>query len=261
MMRSLFTAAGGMAAMQLHVDVTANNLSNVNTWGYKRARIDFQDLLSQTLRGPGALSSGGQMIPTGLTVGLGVRPAATVRDFSQGMFVETGLPTDVVIEGQGFYQILLPDGTTAYSRDGSFKLDANGQLVTADGNYLQPQITIPANTIQTTIDSSGTVTVTLPGNVQQNVGQFELARFVNPAGLLSVGKNLFLETPASGPPITGTPGTDGMGTITQGYLEGSNVQVVSEMVNLIIGQRAFESNSNTIRTSDDMLGTATALRR
>jgi len=261
MMRSLFTAAGGMAAMQLHVDVTANNLSNVNTWGYKRARIDFQDLLSQTLRGPGALSAGGQMIPTGLTVGLGVRPAATVRDFAQGMFVETGLPTDVVIEGQGFYQILLPDGTTAYSRDGSFKLDANGQLVTSDGNYLQPQITIPANTIQTTIDASGTVTVTLPGNVQQNVGQFELARFVNPAGLLSMGKNLFLETPASGPPITGTPGTDGMGTITQGYLEGSNVQVVSEMVNLIIGQRAFESNSNTIRTSDDMLGTATALRR
>jgi len=261
MMRSLFTSAGGMHSMQFHVDVTANNLANVNTSGFKRVRVDFQDLISQTLRGPGALSAGGQMLPTGLSVGLGVRPAATVRNFAQGMFVETGMPFDAVIEGEGFFQILTPDGTTAFSRDGSFKLDANGQLVTSDGYFLQPQITIPPNAITTTIDGSGTVTVILPGNIQQNVGQLELARFVNPAGLQSVGKNLFQETPASGPPVVNTPGVDGIGTISQGYLEGSNVQVVTEMVNLIIGQRAFESNANVIQTSDDMLATATALRR
>jgi flagellar basal-body rod protein FlgG len=261
MMRALYSAAGGMIAQQFHVDVTANNLANVNTWGFKKVRVDFQDLLSQVRRGPGALSAGGQMIPTGVYVGLGVKPAATVRDNQQGMFVQTDDPANMVIEGDGFFNVLMPDGTTAYTRDGSFKVDANGAMVTSDGYFVQPQITIPPNTNWYTIDGSGTVTATLPGNVQQNLGQIELTRFINPAGLLSVGKNLLLETPASGPAIDGTPGVDGFGTIAQGYLEGSNVQVVQEMVDLIVAQRAFESNSNAIKTSDDMLAIATSLRR
>jgi len=261
MMRALYSAAGGMLAQQLNVDVTSHNLSNVNTWGFKRYRVDFQDLMSQTLRAPGALSAAGTMVPTGLTVGLGVKPAATVRNYAQGMFVETGQPTDALIEGEGFFQITMPDGTIGYSRDGAFKMDANGTLVTSDGYFLEPQITVPPNTIQLTIDASGSVTALLAGNVQQSLGQIELARFVNPPGLLGMGKNLFVQTEASGAPITGVPGEEGFGTIAQGYLEGSNVQVVQEMVNLIVAQRAFESNANAIKTSDDMLAIATSLRR
>lgn len=226
MMRALYSGAGGMIAQQLNTDVTAHNLANVNTTGFKKYRVDFQDLMAQTIRGPGALSAGGQMVPTGLVVGLGVKPAATVRDYAQGMFVETGIPTDILIEGEGFFQVLVPDGTVAYQRDGAFKLDADGSMVTSDGYYLEPQISIPPNTLQLTIDGSGTVTAMLPGNIQQNIGQIETVRFINPPGLQGMGKNLYYETPASGPPITGTPGLEGFGTIAQGYIEGSNVQVV-----------------------------------
>ncbi len=261
MMRALWSAASGMVAQQLNVDTIANNLANVNTAGFKRFRVDFQDLLYQTIRVPGAPAAEGVMIPTGLQVGLGVRPAATTRIFSQGTFQHTGNPLDLVIEGEGFFQVLLPDGSKAYTRAGSFKLDSDGNIVTADGYPLEPPISIPADAIDISVGADGSVAVTLAGQSEpQTIGKIELARFPNPAGLSSIGHNLFAETAASGQPTTGTPGMNGLGTIGQGVLELSNVVVVEEMVNMIIAQRAYEANAQAIKISDEMLHMANTAR-
>lgn len=262
MMRALFTSGAGMQAQQLNVDVISNNLANVNTTGYKKTRIDFQDLLYQTLRAAGSQVAEGIESPTGLHVGLGVKPGSTQRIFTQGDFQRTDNPLDLVVEGEGFFQVTQPDGSVAYTRDGTFRRDATGRVVTADGFPISPEITIPQDAIAISVGQDGTVSVTVQGNpTPQVAGTITLARFVNPAGLFSRGKNLFVETSASGPPIINTPGVGGTGTINQGFLENSNVQVVDEIVKLIIAQRAFEFNSKAVTTSDDMLGAAAALRR
>jgi len=262
MMRALYTAATGMVAQQLNVDVVANNIANVNTTGFKKSRVDFQDLLYQVERLVGAQAAGGSQVPTGTEVGLGVRPGAIQKVFEQGEFQQTGNPLDLVIEGDGFFQILLPDGRTAYTRDGTFKRDSTGRVVTSDGFPLQPDIVVPANATEISVSTDGTVSVLLAGQAQpQQVGTITLARFINPAGLSAVGRNAYVETAASGPPITGVAGQEGLGTIGQGFLEISNVDVVQEMVALIIAQRAYEANSRGIQTADEMLGVANALRR
>jgi flagellar basal-body rod protein FlgG len=262
MIRSLFTAATGMQAQSLNVDVISNNLANVNTVGYKRGRADFQDLLYQTIKAPGAPSAEGVQVPTGLQVGLGVKPVAVQKLFTQGDFINTGNSLDVVIEGDGFFQITRPDGTLAYSRAGAFKLDKDGRIVTSDGYPIEPAITIPSDTTSITIGSDGKVTVLQAGTTTPTeIGTIETARFVNPGGLLAIGKNLFLLTDASGEAIVGTPGTEGRGTLSQGFLEMSNVNVVEELANLIIAQRAFEINSRAVQASDEMLQTTSALRR
>jgi len=264
MMRALWTSASGMIAQQLNVDTVANNLANVNTNGFRRVRADFADLFYQIGRNPGATVTATQRLPTGVQIGVGVRPMATTRDFyTLGNIQETGQPFDVAIMGQGFYVIQLPDGRQAYTRDGSFHLTANSELVSGDGLFTVPQIVFPANMDQNlvTIGPDGQVTVTDPQGAIQQVGQVQLARFVNPEGLRAVGGNLFVETEASGQPITGIPGQDGLGELQQRFLENSNVQVVTEMVGLIIGQRAYEANSNGIQTADSMLNTAVTLRR
>jgi flagellar basal-body rod protein FlgG len=263
-MRALFTSASGMIAQQLHVDVTANNLANVNTNGFRRMRADFADLFYQIGRNPGATVTATQRVPTGVQVGVGVRPMATTRDFyTLGNVEETGLPLDVAIMGQGFFTIQLPDGREAYTRDGSLHLTANGELVSGDGLFTVPQIVFPANIDPNLISvgPDGQVQVTDPTGAAQQVGQLQLTRFVNPEGLRAIGGNLFVETDASGQPITGIPGQDGLGELQQRFLENSNVQVVTEMVNLIVGQRAYEANSNGIQTADTMLATANQVRR
>ena len=262
MMRSLHTAASGMAGQQFNIDTIANNLANVNTTGFKKSRADFQDLLYQSVRFAGTPVTAGAQIPTGIQIGHGVRTVATQKIFSQGMFKQTDNPLDIVIEGEGFFQVLMPDGTIAYTRDGAFKKDANGRLVTSDGFFLEPEILIPEDAVQIAIGTDGTVSVTVSGDSEpQTVGQIELARFVNPAGLLSAGRNLYFATAASGPPLVGTAGLDGFGNLAQGFLEMSNVQVVEEMVAMITSQRAYEVNSRAIQASDDMLQTANNLRR
>jgi flagellar basal-body rod protein FlgG len=264
MMRALFTSASGMVAQQLHVDVTANNLANVNTNGYKRMRADFADLFYQIGRNPGATVTGSQRGPTGVQVGVGVRSMATSRDmYTQGNTEETGEPLDVAILGQGFFVIQRADGTNAYTRDGSFHLTSNSELVTGDGLYTVPQIVFPANIDQDdiTVGSDGQVTVTDSTGAIQDVGQIQLAHFTNPEGLRALGGNLYSETDASGQAITGIPGEDGLGELEQRFLENSNVQVVTEMVGLIVGQRAYEANSNGIQTADSMLSTANQVRR
>jgi len=261
-MRSLHTAASGMAGQQFNIDTIANNLANVNTTGFKKSRADFQDLLYQSVRFAGTPVTAGAQIPTGIQIGHGVRTVATQKIFSQGMFKQTDNPLDIVIEGEGFFQVLMPDGTIAYTRDGAFKKDANGRLVTSDGFFLEPEILIPEDAVQIAIGTDGTVSVTVSGDSEpQTVGQIELARFVNPAGLLSAGRNLYFATAASGPPLVGTAGLDGFGNLAQGFLEMSNVQVVEEMVAMITSQRAYEVNSRAIQASDDMLQTANNLRR
>ncbi|MCS6862045.1 MAG: flagellar basal-body rod protein FlgG [Abditibacteriales bacterium] len=261
MMRALFSAATGMTAQQTNVDVIANNLANLNTVGFKRTRADFADLLYQTLRAPGTTTIQGQQSPTGIQVGMGTRLAATTRMWTQGEFQQTGDPFSLAIEGDGFFQINTPDGIV-YTRDGTFKLDATGKLVTSDGFALEPAITIPQNALNVSIGTDGTVTFILPGQTEaQQAGQITLAKFINPAGLQSIGNNMFRATTASGNAITGTPGVDGMGTVRQGFVESSNVKVVEELVNLIIAQRAYEVNSKAIQTSDEMLQTANSLRR
>jgi flagellar basal-body rod protein FlgG len=256
MIRAMYSAASGLEAQQLNIDVIANNLANVNTAGFKESRAEFQDLLYQNVRASGAASSTSTDLPVGLQVGLGSRPVATSRLFSQGDFRQTGNPLDLVIEGQGFFQVRLPTNEIAYTRAGSFHLNRDGSLVTADGNLLDPQITIPSDALTITVGSDGTVSVTQPSQAQaQQVGTIQLSIFQNPAGLNSIGKNLFLPTTSSGEPITGTPGENGIGTIDQGFLEQSNVSVVQEMVNMIIGQRAYETNSKVVKTADDMLQT------
>jgi flagellar basal-body rod protein FlgG len=254
MIRSLWIAKTGLDAQQTQLDVISNNLANVGTAGFKRARAVFEDLLYQTLRQPGAQSSQQTQLPTGLTVGTGVKPVATEKVFTQGNLQQTGNNLDVAINGAGFFQVQLPDGTTAYTRDGSFHLDANGQLVTSSGYQLQPAITIPANALAITVARDGTVTVTQAGQANPTqVGTLQLANFINAAGLQPQGENLYIETASSGTPTTNTPGTNGLGTLSQGYVETSNVNVVEELVNMIQTQRAYEINSKAVQTSDQML--------
>ena len=262
MIRSLWSAATGMQAQTLNIDVISNNLANVSTSGFKKSRADFQDLLYQTLRSPGVSSSADTQVPTGIQVGHGVRPAATQKMFTQGEFQTTENELDMAIEGDGFFQILQPNGETAYTRAGSFKIDSDGRVVTSDGFPMEPEITIPTDAVSLSIGTDGTVSVLLANETQgTEIGEIELADFTNPAGLKSIGRNLYLPTASSGDATAGTPGEDGYGTIAQGYLELSNVSVVDEMVNMIVAQRAYETNSKTIQASDEMLQTATNLRR
>ena len=254
MIRSLWISKTGLDAQQTQMDVIANNLANVSTTGFKRSRAVFEDLLYQTMRQPGAQSSQQTQLPTGLQVGTGVRPVATERIFTQGNLQQTSNDKDVAIQGAGFFQVLLPDGTTAYTRDGSFQVDNQGQLVTSSGFVVQPAITIPADAQSLTIGRDGTVSVTQPGSsTPTQIGTLQLATFVNPAGLESKGENLYVETASSGSPGTNTPGSNGAGSLLQGYVETSNVNVVEELVNMIQTQRAYEINSKAITTSDQML--------
>jgi flagellar basal-body rod protein FlgG len=254
MIRSLWISKTGLESQQLQMDVVANNLANVSTNGFKRGRAVFEDLLYQTLRQPGAQSSQQTQLPTGLQIGTGARPVATERLFTQGNLQQTGNDRDVAIQGNGFFQVLLPDGTTAYTRDGSFQSDSQGQLVTASGFPVQPTITVPPNALSLTIGKDGTVSVRVPGSAAPvQVGTMQLASFVNPAGLQAMGENLYLQTASSGTPATNAPGTNGTGLLNQGYVETSNVNVVEELVNMIQTQRAYEINSKAIQTSDQML--------
>lgn len=262
MLRSLFTAATGMIAQQTQVDVTSHNIANVNTMGYKKNRAEFADLMYQVMSYAGTPTSTTTTHPTGIEVGLGVRPQAITKIHSQGYFKETGNNLDMVIAGNGFFQVQMPDGTTAYTRNGAWKLDSDGNIVNDDGLQLVPNITIPADATQISIGIDGTVSVLQPGAQEmQQVGQIEIVNFINPAGLHSSGDNLFLETGASGAPIIGIAGQDGLGQIKQGFVEMSNVQLVEEMTELITGQRAYEANSKAITTSDSMLQTTNELKR
>lgn len=262
MQRSLFIAATGMEAQRLNIDVISNNLANVNTNGFKKSRADFQELLYQGIKTPGAASAEGTEVPTGIQVGLGVKPAAVQKMFLQGDFASTGNSLDLVIEGKGFFQVSMPDGEIAYSRAGAFKIDSSGNIVNSDGYAMEPAITIPADTQEITIASDGTVSVLQAGSTTPtDVGQIELAQFINPAGLNAIGKNLFLPTGSSGDATTGSPGSDGLGTINQGFLELSNVNIVEEMVNMIVSQRAYEINSKVVQSSDDMLQMANNIKR
>jgi flagellar basal-body rod protein FlgG len=254
MIRSLWIAKTGMDATQTQLDVVSNNLANASTNGYKSQRAQFEDLLYQTEREPGANSTQQTSLPTGLQIGTGVRTVATPRIFTQGSLNQTGNSFDLAINGQGFFQVQMPDGTTGYTRDGSFHTDATGALVDSSGFALQPPITIPPTAQTVTIGQDGTVTASLPGTATpKNIGSIQLANFINPPGLDALGQNLFAETAASGTPSTSAPGTTGMGTVQQGYVETSNVNVVTELVNMIQAQRAYELNSKAVTTSDQML--------
>jgi flagellar basal-body rod protein FlgG len=262
MQRSLYIAATGMEAQRLNIDVISNNLANVNTTGFKKSRADFQELLYQGLKSAGASSAEGAELPTGIQVGLGVKPAAVQKMFQQGDFVSTGNSLDLVIEGNGFFQITKPDGEVAYTRSGSFKTDSEGRVVNSDGYPLEPAITIPSDTLQITVTQDGTVSVMQAGSTTPvQIGQIELAQFINPGGLNALGKNLFTPTGASGEATAGNAGSDGLGTINQGFLEMSNVNIVEEMVNMIISQRAYELNSRVVQTSDEMLQMANSIKR
>lgn len=254
MIRALYSAASGMTAQQMNVDNIAHNLANANTAGFKARRAQFQDLLYQNLVQPGASASQQTVVPTGLQLGLGTRASSNEILFTQGDFSSTGNPLDVVIQGHGFFQIRRATGEIAYTRAGMFQLNRDGVLVTSDGDFLEPQVTIPQAAQSITIASDGTVSFTMPGQPQAQVaGQIQLANFQNPAGLNSIGKNLFMPTDASGDPILGTPGgQEGLGTLLQGYIEQSNVSVVEEFVNLIVSQRAYEANSKVIKAADEM---------
>lgn len=254
MIRSLWTAKTGMEAQQLQLDTISHNLANVATNGFKRSHAIFEDLIYQNMRQSGANSTEQTQLPTGLQVGLGVRPVATSRIYSQGNLQQTTNNLDLAIKGNGFFQVQQPDGTTAYTRDGSFQLDANGQIVTNNGYTLLPGITIPANAQSVTIGNDGTVSVLVPGNVApQTVGQVQLANFINPAGLDPKGQNLFMETASSGTANAGAPNANGLGALQQGFVETSNVNVVEELVSMIQTQRAYELNSKAVKTSDEML--------
>lgn len=253
MLRALHTAATGMHAQQVNIDTIANNIANVNTTGYKQARAEFQDLLYQDIRPAGTSSSSTTEYPTGIQVGLGTALVATARDYSQGDFRQTGNQLDLVISGKGFFQVQIPSGEIAYTRDGSFHQNADGTIVTADGHPLEPQITVPSDALELTIGQDGTVTTTNELGETQTIGAIQLAQFQNPAGLAGRGQNLLSSTTASGDPLTGAPGEVGLGMIRQGLLEQSNVNVVEEMVNMIVAQRAYEVNSRALRVADDML--------
>jgi flagellar basal-body rod protein FlgG len=251
-----------MEAQTLNIDVISNNLANVNTAGFKRSRADFQDLLYQTLRAPGSSSSTGTEVPTGIQLGQGVRPVAVQKLFLQGDYQQTQNELDMAIEGDGFFQVMQPNGEVSYTRSGAFKLDSQGRVVTSDGYTLDPELTVPIDATGVYIGTDGTVSVMQPGNTDASeIGTIQLARFPNPAGLQSIGRNLLLPTTASGAAVTGTGGEDGFGTIAQGFLEMSNVSVVEEMVNMIVAQRAYEINSKAIQTSDEMLQLANNVKR
>jgi flagellar basal-body rod protein FlgG len=260
MMRSLWISKTGMEAQQTQLDTISNNLANASTNGYKRSHAVFEDLMYQNLRQSGANSTDQTTAPTGLQVGLGTRAVATSRSFSQGNLQQSSNPLDVAISGQGFFELQMPDGTTGYTRDGSFQVNATGQLVTNNGYSVQPGITIPANATSVTIGSDGTVSVVLPTQATpQTVGKLQVASFINPAGLDPKGQNIYAETAASGTPNPGTPGQNGLGQLQQGFVETSNVNVVEELVGMIQTQRAYELNSKAIKTSDDMLARLTQL--
>lgn len=262
MIRALWTAASGMQAQQKNIDVVANNLANVNTTGFKRSRADFQDLMYQNLKSTGSPATNATQVPTGIQIGLGTRLAAVTKIFAPGDFSQTGNELDIAIEGDGFFQIQQPDGTTGYSRAGAFKRDSQGRVVTTDGNPLLPEIVIPNNATKINIGSDGTVSVQQAGqNAPTTVGSIQLAAFSNPAGLSAQGKNIYLPSDASGTATTGTPGQNGLGQVAQGLLEMSNVNVAEEMVNMIVGQRAYEINSKAVQASDEMLQTANNMRR
>ncbi len=261
-MKALNIAATGMKAQQHNVEVVSNNLANMNTTGFMRRRCEFHDLLYQNLRRPGSTSADdGSVVPTGVQLGLGVRLAAVYRIHTQGNLAATDNTFDLAIQGEGFFRIQLPDGETAYSRDGTFQLNADGEIVTHDGYRVLPGITVPDDAIDVTVNQSGEVLVKVSGQVElQNVGQLETATFPNPAGLQAIGGNLLLETPASGAPTTGTPQSPGFGAVLQGFLETSNVNAVEEITNLISAQRAYEMNSKVIQAADEMLGAVAAMR-
>jgi flagellar basal-body rod protein FlgG len=261
-MRALNIAATGMLAQQLNVEVISNNIANMNTTAYKRQRAEFQDLLYQDERQVGSTSSdNGSIVPSGIQLGLGVRTAAVYRMSGQGQLVSTENSLDLAVQGKGYFQVELPSGQTAYTRAGSFQLSPQGQIVTPDGYTVLPGITIPNDAVDVTVNSSGQVLVSLSGQVtQQNVGQLEIATFPNEVGLQAIGDNLYTETAASGSATTGTPGSAGYGTVLQGFLETSNVDVVLEITNLIRAQRAYEMNSKVIETTDQMLQTTSQLR-
>ncbi len=257
---SLYSAATGMEAQQLNLNTIANNLANVNTAGFKRSKIEFQDLMYQKPRSSGAESSGGNIIPTGIEIGNGSRVGATSKEFTQGQLTQSGEKLDVAIQGDGFFEVQRPDGTIAYTRDGNFKLNASGQVVTSDGlPILSGFQTVPTGTTSISIAENGEVT--LEGSGGSQTFRLSMTRFANPAGLKSLGSNLYEETKASGTPEQGNPGEQGYGTVMQGYLEGSNVNIVEEMVNLIVAQRAYEINSKSIQTSDEMLQNVAQMKR
>lgn len=264
MMRSLWTAASGMVGQQFNIDTISNNLSNVNTTGYKKQRAEFEDLLYQTQLMAGTPATEVTEIPTGIQVGHGVKVSATQKMFTQGSLQSTENKLDIALEGDGFFKVLLYDGTFAYTRDGTFKVDSNRQVVTSNGYLMEPPLILPENFVMETLSISqdGRITVKIAGEDDPvEIGQLEAYRFVNPAGLRSIGGNLFKTTPASGEEIAGQPGIDGMAKTHQGFLEMSNVKVVEEMVNMIVAQRAYEVNSKAIQTSDSMLATAIGLKR
>jgi flagellar basal-body rod protein FlgG len=262
MIRALYTAASGMNAQQTNIDNVAHNLANVNTTGFKKARVEFEDLVYQEIRAAGASASSTTEAPIGLEVGLGTRAVATSRNFSTGNMRSTSAPFDIAIQGEGFFQVTMPDGSTAYSRAGNFHLDAQGLLVTNEGYSVEPQITIPPNATTVSISRDGIVSAVIAGqSAAEQLGTLEIANFANEGGLRPLGGNLFAATTASGEAETGAPGVDGRGTLTQGFLEDSNVSVVEEMVNMIIGQRAYEANSRVVRAADEMLSQVNSLVR
>ena len=261
MIRSLSTAATGMDAQQTRLDVTANNIANVSTPGFKKSRAEFADLMYQTTRQPGVATGNGTQSPTGLQVGMGVRIVDTQRQHSEGDLQQTGNPLDVAIEGSGFFPITMPTGETAYTRNGAFKLDSTGKMVNSDGYALASAISIPPEAQSVSIAADGTVSATTATDAQAiQVGQIQLATFVNPAGLANAGRNLFKETSSSGTATTGAPGQNGIGSLSQGTLEGSNVKVVEEMIDLIAGQRAYDVNSRVIKAADEMMQETANLR-
>ena len=263
MLRSLWSGASGMIAQQTNLDVVAHNLANVNTTGYKRRRADFEDLLYQIDRQPGTPVDPGSVIPAGVQIGRGVRVIGTPSSMSEGNLQVTDNPLDWAIAGeQGYFQVITQDGNIAYTRAGAWQIDGDGQIVSHDGYLIEPAITVPEDAVSISLSNDGTVSVKLAGETEaEELGQLELARFINPVGLLAIGENLFTETDASGAPILAAPGVDGMSQVRQGILEMSNVQVVDEMVNMIVAQRAYEANSKTVQTADDLLRIANTLKR
>ena len=262
MMQSLYTASTGMLGMQTQINTTANNIANVNTIGFKKSRAEFADLMYNTMQYAGTATSDVTKSPTGIEVGLGVRPTAVNKIFTEGSLKQTDNQLDVAITGRGFFKLELPDGTEVYSRNGAFKVDDNGTMVNSDGYTLVPQIVVPPDATNISIGTDGTVTVVQPGQTQATqVGQITLTNFINPAGLHSRGDNLYMETDSSGQPVEGTPGLDGLGVLRQNFVELSNVELVVELTDLITGQRAYDSNSKVITTSDEMLQTTNNLKR